>query len=54
MLVTTSWFGKQSHEFAAEHGRVQLIEGTHLKHMLQEHLGLDVLIGELKGGSRRS
>jgi restriction system protein len=54
VLVTTSWFGKQSHEFAAEHGRVQLIEGTHLKHMLQEHLGLDVLIGELKGGSRRS
>jgi restriction system protein len=54
VLVTTSWFGKQSHEFAAEHGRIQLIEGTHLKHMLQEHLGLDVLIGELKGGSRRS
>ncbi|MFC5265158.1 restriction endonuclease [Kribbella qitaiheensis] len=54
VLVTTSWFGKQSHDFAAEHGRIQLIEGTHLKHMLQEHLGLDVLIGELKGGPRRS
>lgn len=54
VLVTTSWFGKQSHDFAAEHGRIQLIEGTHLKHMLQEHLGLDVLIGETKGGPRRS
>ncbi|WP_433014595.1 restriction endonuclease [Kribbella sp. CA-294648] len=54
VLVTTSWFGKQSHEFAAEHGRIQLIEGTHLKQMLQEHLGLDVLIGELKGRARRS
>ncbi|MFG1815339.1 restriction endonuclease [Kribbella sp. NPDC049174] len=54
VLVTTSWFGKQSHEFATEHGRIQLIEGTHLKHMLQEHLGLDVVIGELKGGLRRS
>lgn len=54
VLVTTSWFGKQSHEFAAEHGRIQLIEGTNLKHMLQEFLGLDVIIGELKGAPRRS
>lgn len=54
VLVTTSWFGKQSHEFAAEHGRIQLIAGTHLKQMLQEHLVLDVLIGELKGRARRS
>jgi len=53
VLVTTSWFGKQSHEFAVEHGRIQLIEGNHLKHMLQEHLGLDVVIGELKGPPRR-
>lgn len=30
VLVTTSWFGKQSHDFAAEHGRIQLIEGPHL------------------------
>lgn len=54
VLVTTSWFGRQSHEFATEHGRIQLIEGTNLKHMLLEHLGLDVVIGELKGGPRRS
>jgi restriction system protein len=53
VLVTTSWFGKASHEFATEHGRIQLIEGNNLKHMLQEHLGLDVVIGELKGAPRR-
>ena len=52
VLVTTSWFGKQSHDFVAEHGRIQLIEGNHLKHMLQEHLGLEVIIGELKGTPR--
>ncbi|WP_427896246.1 restriction endonuclease [Kribbella sp. GL6] len=53
VLVTTSWFGKQSHDFAAEHGRIQLIEGPHLKQMLQEYLGLDVVIGELKGAPKR-
>ncbi|HZX03284.1 restriction endonuclease [Kribbella sp.] len=53
VLVTTSWFGKQSHDFAAEHGRIQLIEGPHLKQMLKEHLGLDVIVGELKGAPRR-
>ncbi|MER7243497.1 restriction endonuclease [Kribbella sp. NPDC000426] len=53
VLVTTSWFGKQSHDFAAEHGRIQLIEGNHLKHMLQEHLGLDVIVGELKNAPKR-
>ncbi|MGW6276852.1 restriction endonuclease [Kribbella sp. NPDC055071] len=53
VLVTTSWFGKASHDFAAEHGRIQLIEGTNLKHMLLEYLSLDVVIGELKGAPRR-
>ncbi|MEU4286732.1 restriction endonuclease [Kribbella sp. NPDC026596] len=53
VLVTTSWFGKASHDFAAEHGRIQLIEGTNLKHMLLEFLGLDVVIGELKRAPRR-
>jgi len=44
VLVTTSWVGKASRDFAARNGRIQIIEGRHLKAMLLEHLGLDVLI----------
>ncbi|BAL86015.1 putative restriction endonuclease [Actinoplanes missouriensis 431] len=45
VLVTTSWVGKASRDFAAANGRIQIIEGRNLKHMLKEHLNLDVLIG---------
>ena len=45
ILVTTSWFGKASRDFAARNGRIQLIDGRGLKEMLQRHLGRDVLIG---------
>ena len=48
VLVTTSWFGKATHDFAARHGRIQLIEGGELKHLLAERLNLDVTIGPLK------
>ncbi|MGH3793607.1 MAG: restriction endonuclease [Pseudonocardiaceae bacterium] len=48
VLVTTSWFGKATHDFAARHGRIQLIEGGELKHLLAEHLNRDVTIGSLK------
>ncbi len=44
ILVTTSWFGKASIDFVNRHGRMQLIDGRHLKSMLTEHLALDVLI----------
>jgi restriction system protein len=44
VLVTTSWVGKASRDFAARNGRIEIIEGRHLKSMLAEHLGLDVLI----------
>lgn len=44
LLVTTSSFGPQSYAFAADVGRITLIEGKHLKSLLQEHLGMDVLI----------
>lgn len=44
VLVTTSWVGKASRDFAARNGRIEIIEGRHLKAMLLEHLGLDVLI----------
>jgi restriction system protein len=48
VLVATSWFGKATHDFAARHGRIQLIEGGELKHLLAERLNLDVTIGPLK------
>jgi restriction system protein len=45
VLVTTSWVGKASRDFAARNGsRIQIIEGRQPKYMLKEHLGLDVLI----------
>jgi restriction system protein len=52
VLVTTSWFGKATHEFATRHGRIQLIEGGNLKQLLAEHLNLDVVIGELNRRTR--
>jgi restriction system protein len=45
VMVTTSWVGKASRDFAARNGRIEIIEGRHLKSLLMEHLGLDVLIG---------
>ncbi|MBP2325321.1 restriction system protein [Kibdelosporangium banguiense] len=48
VLVTTSWFGKATEDFKNRHGRIQLIGGPELKHLLTEHLGLDVVIGPLK------
>ena len=44
VLVTTSWVGKASRDFAARNGRIEIIEGRHLKSLLLEHLGKDVLI----------
>jgi restriction system protein len=44
VLVTTSWVGKASRDFAARNGRIEIIEGRQLKSMLLEHLGLDALI----------
>jgi len=44
VLVTTSWVGKASRDFAARNGRIEIIEGRQLKTMLLEHLGLDALI----------
>ena len=45
VLVTTSWVGKASRDFAARNGnRIQIIEGRELKHVLREHLDIDALI----------
>ena len=45
ILVTTSWFGKASRDFANANGRIDLIEGPNLKALLRKYLDLDVLIG---------
>jgi restriction system protein len=45
ILVTTSYFGKASHDFAQRNERVRLIEGPELKHLISEHLGKDVFLG---------
>jgi restriction system protein len=45
VLVTTSWFGKASADFAHRNGRMQLIDGRNLKALLKEYLNMDVLIG---------
>ncbi|MGO8956306.1 MAG: restriction endonuclease [Streptosporangiaceae bacterium] len=46
VLVTTSWVGKASRDFATRNGgRIEIIEGRQLKYLLKEHLGLDALIG---------
>lgn len=45
ILVATSWFGKASLDFAARNPRINLIDGRNLKSLLQEHLGIDALIG---------
>ena len=44
VLVTTSWVGKASRDFAARNGRIEIIEGRHLKSLLLERLDKDVLI----------
>ncbi len=44
ILVTTSWYGTASWDFVSRHGRIELIDSPRLKHLLREHLDLDVLI----------
>ncbi|MGW4368006.1 restriction endonuclease [Nocardia takedensis] len=48
ILVTTSYFGQASRDFATRHGRIQLIEGPELKHLITRHLGKNVVIGQIK------
>jgi restriction system protein len=45
ILVTTSRVSQVSRDFAARHGRIEIIEGHQLKALLKEHLALDVVIG---------
>jgi restriction system protein len=44
VLVTTSWFGRASEQFA-NRNRITLINGAELKQLIKEHLKMDVLPG---------
>lgn len=44
VLVTTSWFSRTSEQFA-QRNRITLINGAELKHLINEHLGYDVVPG---------
>lgn len=45
ILITTSWFASGCHKKAREHGRMELIDGHQLIHLIKEFLKKDVLIG---------
>jgi restriction system protein len=45
ILVTTSWFTGGGWQKARDHGRIELIDGNRLVHLIKEHLSKDVLIG---------
>ena len=44
LVVTTSAFGPASYAFAAEVGRITLIDGPRLRALIKEHLGRDTVI----------
>jgi hypothetical protein len=44
ILVTTSRVSSASAHLAARSGRIEIIDGSRLKDMLKQHLGLDVII----------
>jgi restriction system protein len=44
VLVTTSWFGRASEQFA-NRNRITLVNGAELKQLIKEHLDMDVLPG---------
>lgn len=44
VLVTTSWFGRASEQFA-QRNRITLINGAELKNLVKQYLGLDVIPG---------
>lgn len=44
ILVTTSWFASGCWTKASENGRVELIDGPRLRHLVKEYLKKDVLV----------
>jgi restriction system protein len=53
VLVTTAWVSAETKAFAARNNRLTIIEGGELKHLLAEHLNLNVRI-DLPRRPRRS
>jgi len=53
ILVTTAWVGPESKAFAIRNNRLRIIEGGDLKHLLAEHLNLNVRI-DLAGRPRKA
>ena len=51
LFVTSAWFGPDARRFADDN-RVRLIEGPELRHLLKEHMDLDVLIPPQRGRRR--
>jgi restriction system protein len=44
VLVTTSWFGRASEQFA-NRNRITLVNGAELKQLIKQHLNRDVIPG---------
>lgn len=44
VLVTTSWYGRASEQFA-NRNRITLVNGAELKQLIKEHLNMDVIPG---------
>jgi restriction system protein len=44
VLVTTSWFGRASEQFASRN-RITLVNGAELKQLIKEYLKMDVIPG---------
>lgn len=45
ILVTTAWFSNADRECARRSGRLRLVDGSALRRLLAEYLGLDVVVG---------
>jgi restriction system protein len=52
ILVTTSWFASGCKIKARDNGRIQLIEGSELVHLVKKHLAKDVLVAPPAARSR--
>jgi restriction system protein len=52
ILVTTSWFASGCWTKAQENGRIELIDGPRLRHLVKEHMGKDVLVAPPTGRRR--